>query len=142
MRALVQRVSAASVTVDGEEVGAIGAGLLALVGVTHSDGDAEAVRLAEKLWTLRIFADPGDPEGRMDLPVAAVGGQVLVVSQFTLYGDTRRGRRPSWADGRADPSRPSPSSRRWPWPCAIRGPRWPPVASGPTWTWPSSTTAP
>ncbi len=98
MRALVQRVRSAAVTVAGEEVGAIGAGLCAFVGVTHTDGVAEAERLADKLWHLRIFADPADPETRMDAPVATAGGQVLVVSQFTLDGDTRRGRRPSWVD--------------------------------------------
>jgi D-tyrosyl-tRNA(Tyr) deacylase len=93
VRALVQRVSRASVTVDGEVVGSIGPGLCALVGVTHDDGPAEASALAAKLWHLRVFE--GD-DGRMDRPVADVGGQVLVVSQFTLYGDTRKGRRPSW----------------------------------------------
>jgi D-tyrosyl-tRNA(Tyr) deacylase len=93
MRALVQRVSRASVRVDGEVVGAIGPGLCALVGVTHDDGPAEAAALAAKLWHLRVFE--GD-DGRMDRPVAEVGGEVLVVSQFTLYGDTRKGRRPSW----------------------------------------------
>lgn len=95
MRALVQRVSRASVTVDHEVTGAIGTGLCALVGVTHHDGPAEARALAAKLWHLRIFEDA---EGRMNLPVADVGGEVLVVSQFTLYGDTRKGRRPSWVD--------------------------------------------
>lgn len=93
MRALVQRVTRASVTVDGEVVGAIGAGLCAFVGVTHTDGPAEAAELARKLWHLRIFPDDED---RMDRPVADVGGEVLVVSQFTLYGNTARGRRPSW----------------------------------------------
>ena len=88
MRALVQRVSWASVAVDGEEVGAIGAGLCAFVGVTHDDDEARATRLAEKLWHLRIFED--------ELSVAQTTGEVLVVSQFTLYGDTSRGRRPSW----------------------------------------------
>lgn len=94
----MQRVSSASVTVAGEEVGAIGAGLCAFVGVTHDDSPDQADRLADKLWHLRIFADPADPEARMDVAVGAVGGQVLVVSQFTLYGDTRKGRRPSWVD--------------------------------------------
>ena len=94
----MQRVSSAAVTVDGEEVGAIGPGLCAFVGVTHADGPAEAERLADKLWHLRIFAAPDDPEARMDVAVGAVGGRVLVVSQFTLYGDTSRGRRPSWVD--------------------------------------------
>jgi D-tyrosyl-tRNA(Tyr) deacylase len=93
VRALVQRVSRASVTVDGEVVGSIGPGLCALVGVTHDDGPAQASALAAKLWHLRVFE--GD-DGRMDRPVADVGGEVLVVSQFTLYGDTRKGRRPSW----------------------------------------------
>lgn len=89
----MQRVTRASVSVDGEVVGAIGPGLCALVGVTHDDGPAEAVALASKLWHLRVFE--GD-DGRMDRPVAEVGGEVLVVSQFTLYGDTGKGRRPSW----------------------------------------------
>jgi D-tyrosyl-tRNA(Tyr) deacylase len=88
MRALVQRVSWASVHVDGEEVGAIGPGLCAFVGVTHDDDEGRARRLAEKLWHLRVFDD--------DLSVARTTRAVLVVSQFTLYGDTSRGRRPSW----------------------------------------------
>lgn len=94
MRALVQRVSEASVRVAGEVVGEIRTGLLVLVGVTHHDDADTARRLAEKVWGLRIFDDEA---GIMNLPVAAVGGEVLVVSQFTLYGDTRRGRRPSYA---------------------------------------------
>ena len=88
MRALVQRVSWASVAVDGDEVGAIGPGLCAFVGVTHGDDEGTARRLAEKLWHLRIFED--------ERSVAQTTGEVLVVSQFTLYGDTSRGRRPSW----------------------------------------------
>lgn len=95
MRALVQRVGRASVTVGDEVVGAIGAGTCALVGVTHTDTEVEARALAAKLWHLRIFADD---EGAMNRPVAEVGGEVLVVSQFTLYGSTARGRRPSWVD--------------------------------------------
>lgn len=91
----MQRVSEASVAVDGEVVGAIGPGLCALVGVTHDDGPDQARALAAKLWHLRVFEGA---DGRMDLPVADVGGEVLVVSQFTLYGDTRKGRRPSWVD--------------------------------------------
>jgi D-aminoacyl-tRNA deacylase len=91
MRVLVQRVSSASVSVDGRVVGAIrpdGQGLLAFVGVTHSDDPDKARRLAEKLWYLRILAD--------ERSAADVGAPILVVSQFTLYADTAKGRRPSW----------------------------------------------
>jgi D-tyrosyl-tRNA(Tyr) deacylase len=95
MRALVQRVLNASVTVGGEVVGSIGPGLCALVGVTHTDDAAAAGKLARKLWELRIFAD-GD--GVMNLPVSEVSSEILVISQFTLYADTRKGRRPSWID--------------------------------------------
>ena len=98
VRALVQRVARARVTVDGVVVGDIGPGLCVLVGVTHADDRAAAAKLADKVWRLRIFPDA---EGVMNLPVADVGGAVLVVSQFTLYADTRRGRRPSWADAAA-----------------------------------------
>ena len=94
MRALVQRVTEARVRVDGEVVGEIGPGLCILVGVTHDDAVANARKLAEKVWHLRVF---DDADGVMNLPLSAVGGGALVVSQFTLYGDTRRGRRPSWA---------------------------------------------
>ena len=80
-------------TVDGETVGAIGRGLCALVGVTHDDGPAQAEALARKLWHLRVFPDEA---GAMNRSVEDVAGEVLVVSQFTLYGDTRKGRRPSW----------------------------------------------
>jgi D-tyrosyl-tRNA(Tyr) deacylase len=93
MRAVVQRVSRASVTVDGEVVGAIGAGLCVLVGVTHDDDASRAAKLAEKLWHLRIL---DDADGVMNWSAAEVGAPVLVVSQFTLYGDTAKGRRPSW----------------------------------------------
>jgi D-tyrosyl-tRNA(Tyr) deacylase len=89
----VQRVARASVTVDGEMVGAIGPGLCVLVGVTHTDGPEQARKLAAKLWHLRIMADD---EGVMNRSVADTTREVLVVSQFTLYGDTRKGRRPSW----------------------------------------------
>lgn len=95
MRALVQRVTSASVTSDGAETGRIGAGLCVLVGVTHDDGPDQATKLADKLWHLRIFGDDNDV---MNLSVHEAGGEVLVVSQFTLYGDTTRGRRPSWVD--------------------------------------------
>lgn len=92
MRAVVQRVISASVSVDGEVVGRIGAGLLALVGITHSDTAAHAVKLARKIAELRILRDGG----RDEASAAALGAPVLVVSQFTLYGETAKGRRPSW----------------------------------------------
>lgn len=95
MRILVQRVAGASVTVSGEAVAEVGHGLLALVGVAHADTAATAQRLAAKTARLRIFAD-GD--GLMNLSVADVGGAVLAVSQFTLYGDARRGNRPSFSE--------------------------------------------
>jgi D-tyrosyl-tRNA(Tyr) deacylase len=93
MRALVQRVTGARVRIEGSVVGEIGRGLCVLVGVTHDDDDTVARKLADKVWNLRVFPD-GD--GAMNLPVADAGGQLLVVSQFTLYGNTERGRRPSW----------------------------------------------
>lgn len=93
MRAVVQRVSRASVTVDGDVVGEIGRGLLVLVGIGPDDSTDEADALAGKLVGLRIFADD---EGRMNRSVGDVGGGILVVSQFTLYGDVRKGRRPSF----------------------------------------------
>ncbi len=93
MRAVVQRVSSASVTVDGEVVGAIGAGLCVLVGITHDDDERVADRLADKTWGLRIFDDEA---GAMNRSAADLGLEVLVISQFTLYGDTRKGRRPSF----------------------------------------------
>ncbi|HEX4864686.1 MAG TPA: D-aminoacyl-tRNA deacylase, partial [Acidimicrobiales bacterium] len=93
MRAVVQRVSSASVEVGGEPVGSIGPGLCALIGVTHADTVASADKLASKLWNLRVFEDP---KGLMNLSAAELGLPVLVVSQFTLYADTTRGRRPSF----------------------------------------------
>jgi D-tyrosyl-tRNA(Tyr) deacylase len=93
MRALVQRVTQARVTVAGEPVGEIGSGLLVLVGVTHDDTPAVAARLADKVGNLRVF---DDAEGVMNRTLLDIGGEALVVSQFTLYGDTTRGRRPSW----------------------------------------------
>ncbi len=93
MRAVVQRVTEASVTVDGEIVGSIGAGLLVLLGAGAGDTEAEARWLAHKVANLRIFSDA---EGKMNLSVQAIDGGVLVVSQFTLYGDIRRGFRPSF----------------------------------------------
>ena len=102
VRTLVQRVSSAAVelTESGECVGRIGPGLLALVGATHGDGPDGARRLASKVWNLRVFPDAG---GAMNLSLADLRergeeSSVLVVSQFTLYGDTRKGRRPSWVD--------------------------------------------
>jgi D-tyrosyl-tRNA(Tyr) deacylase len=93
MVALVQRVREASVTVDGAVVGAIGAGVLVLLGVHRADTEAEAAWLAEKVAALRVFADD---EGRMNRSLADAGGEALVVSQFTLYADTRKGNRPSY----------------------------------------------
>jgi D-aminoacyl-tRNA deacylase len=95
VRALVQRVSRAAVSVDGREVAAIGPGLLVLLGVRRGDGPDEADRLARKLLALRIFED-GD--GKMNRSVREAGGELLCVSQFTLYGDARKGNRPSFVD--------------------------------------------
>ena len=104
MRALIQRVNRAAVIVDGQVVGEIGQGLCVFVGVTHSDDEAVAAKLAERVWRLRVFDDEA---GFMNVPVAEAGGEVLVVSQFTLYGDTRKGRRPSWvAAARPDQAEP------------------------------------
>ncbi|MCP4425623.1 MAG: D-tyrosyl-tRNA(Tyr) deacylase [Chloroflexi bacterium] len=93
MKALLQRVSSASVTVDGRIVGQIDCGFVILLGVTHDDGQAEADWLANKIAGLRLFEDG---EGKMNLSLFDVEGSVLVVSQFTLYGDARKGRRPSF----------------------------------------------
>lgn len=93
MRAVVQRVSSASVAVAGEEVGRIGRGLCVLLGVTHSDDVVVAGKLADRLWNLRVF---DDETGVMNRSAADVGAELLVVSQFTVYGDTSAGRRPSW----------------------------------------------
>ena len=95
MRALIQRVSHASVTVDGRVTGRIGRGFVVLLGITHGDGRAEADWLAGKIVGLRVFDDEA---GKMNLSLADVGGALLVVSQFTLYGDARKGRRPSFTD--------------------------------------------
>ena len=111
MRALIQRVASASVSESGsgELLGSIGAGMVALVGATHGDDDAKAVKLASKLWNLRIF---GDADGAMNVSLAERSEQgesagVLVVSQFTLYADTRKGRRPSFV-GAARPEHAEP----------------------------------
>jgi D-tyrosyl-tRNA(Tyr) deacylase len=99
VRIVLQRVAHASVSVDGAVVASIGRGYLLLVGIGADDGPGEAERLAAKVIGLRVFADD---EGKMNLSLAEVAGEALVVSQFTLYGDTRRGRRPSWT-GAAEP---------------------------------------
>jgi D-aminoacyl-tRNA deacylase len=101
MRALIQRVSSASVAVDGEVVGEIGEGLVVLLGVGDEDGSKEARKLADKLSRLRVF--DGD-DGRMDRSLLDLGASALCISQFTLYGDTRRGLRPSFTAA-ADPER-------------------------------------
>lgn len=93
MRAVVQRVSRASVSVEGEVVGSIGHGILLLLGVAETDSESDAIYLLEKIVNLRIFEDES---GRMDRSLLDAGGGLLVVSQFTLYGDTRKGRRPSY----------------------------------------------
>ena len=101
MRAVVQRVSRAQVSVNEEIVGKIGRGLLVLLGVTHTDADADAAYLADKVAGLRVFEDE---HGKMNLDAGSIGGAILVVSQFTLYGDVRRGKRPSF-DAAAPPER-------------------------------------
>ena len=125
MRAVVQRVSEASVTVDGQTVGAISEpGLLVLVGVTHDDTAEKAAKLAAKLWGLRIL------EGEKSC--SDVSAPLLVISQFTLYADTRKGRRPTWQAAAPGPARRAaggaPSSR----PCRELGAGWRPGSSGPT----------
>ena len=95
MRLVVQRVGMAAVSVDGEVVGQIGPGLCVLVGITHDDTTETANKLAEKLVKLRIFGDDGD---KMNLSVKDVEGEILLISQFTLYGDAKKGNRPSFID--------------------------------------------
>ena len=108
MRAVVQRVSSASVTVGGERIAAIDRGLLVLLGVRRGDTAEQADKLARKLLALRIFEDE---EGRMNRSVTDVGGEVLCVSQFTLYGDTRKGNRPSFVEA-APPEEAEPLYER------------------------------
>lgn len=95
MRAVIQRVSRASVTINGRATGSIGRGFLVLLGVATTDGTAQVEWMADKIAGLRVFADD---EGKMNRDLGAVGGAVLVVSQFTLYGDVSKGRRPSFVD--------------------------------------------
>jgi D-tyrosyl-tRNA(Tyr) deacylase len=114
VRALVQRVTRAAVSVDGAEIAAIGPGALVLLGVGREDGEADADRLADKLRALRIFDDAG---GRMNEPLG--DREVLCISQFTLYGDARRGNRPSWSAAAA-PERAEPLYERF---CARLGAR-------------------
>jgi len=99
MRVVLQRVVRASVTVGGDRIAAIERGYLLLVGIGADDAASEAERMAEKIVNLRLFPDD---QGKTNLPLGDVGGQILVVSQFTLYADTRKGRRPSWT-GAAPP---------------------------------------
>ena len=98
MRAVVQRVTRASVTVDGKIVGEIGSGLVVLLGIARDDSKLDAAYLAEKISALRIFDDEA---GKMNLSVKELKGALLIISQFTLYGDVRRGLRPSWIDAAA-----------------------------------------
>ena len=101
MRAVLTRVKSASVTIEGRVAGKIGQGFLILLGVTHEDTEAQAVKLADKLTGLRIFEDEN---GKMNQGLESVDGQILVVSQFTLYGNCRKGRRPSFTEA-ADPEK-------------------------------------
>ena len=122
VRAIVQRVNEASVAVDGERIAEIGPGLLVLLGVHRDDTEEHADRLVRKLLALRIFQDD---DGRMNRSVSDVGGEILCVSQFTLYGDARKGSRPSFVDA-ARPDRLSPSmstsARRWAREVAVSAP--------------------
>jgi len=95
MRAVLQRVSHAEVTVEGKQVAAIGRGYVVLLGVTHGDGESDARYIADKIASLRLFEDEA---GKINLGITDIGGEVLVVSQFTLYADCRKGRRPSFTD--------------------------------------------
>ena len=123
MRAILQRVSRASVTVDEQVVGQIGRGLLVLLGVGQNDSEVQVKTLADKVVHLRIF---GDDEGKMNRSLLDVSGEVLVISQFTLYADTRRGRRPSFTEA-APPALAEPLVERFKYTLAGYGL---PVASG------------
>jgi D-tyrosyl-tRNA(Tyr) deacylase len=123
MRAIVQRVSEAAVRVNGQVAGAIGRGLLVLLGIAPTDGEAEAAFLARKIAGLRIFEDEA---GKMNLSLGDVQGAVLAVSQFTLYGDLRKGRRPSFTDA-APPEQAEPLYERF---CSLLAKEGVPVARG------------
>jgi D-tyrosyl-tRNA(Tyr) deacylase len=115
MRVVLQRVSRASVTINGRTAGAIGRGFCLFVGLTHADSEATVDWMAEKVAGLRLFSDA---EGRMNLGIDEVGGGVLVISQFTLYGDAAKGRRPSFVDA-ARPEQAIPLYERFV--AALRG---------------------
>lgn len=117
MRAVIQRVSVAQVAVDQQVVGVIGAGLVILLGIHRSDTDTDLIWMADKIGHLRIF---DDANGVMNRSVVDVGGQVLVISQFTLYGDCRKGRRPSWNNA-APPEQALPLYNRFIVLCKERG---------------------
>lgn len=117
MRAVVTRVANASVQIDGTTVGAIDRGFLILLGIAPTDGMAQCQKLCDKILGLRVFEDPN---GKMNLGLSEVGGQVLVVSQFTLYGDCRKGRRPSFT-GAAAPDHAIPLYEAFLQECANRG---------------------
>ena len=109
MRALIQRVSQASVAVDGHTVGSIGPGLVVFLGIGQGDSEADAAYLVEKIANLRIFADS---EGRFNLSALETAGEVLLISQFTLYAETRKGRRPSFT-GAAPPEQARPLTEKF-----------------------------
>lgn len=117
MRVVLQRVAEASVTIDGRVVGRIGRGFLVLVGFTHTDGDAAIGWMVDKIRGLRLFPDD---DGKMNRSLEEVGGALLVVSQFTLYGDARKGRRPSFIDA-APPEQAGPLYERFVAVCRERG---------------------
>ena len=109
MRAVIQRVSQGSVTVEGRQVAAIGAGFLILLGIGPGDGEPQAQQMSRKIALLRVFSDA---EGKMNLSIKDIGGEALVVSQFTLYADTRKGNRPAFTDA-APPERAAPLVERF-----------------------------
>ena len=109
MRAVIQRVSRASVSVDGEQLGVISTGLVALIGICATDGNKDVDWLAEKIINLRIFPDD---TGKMNRSLADIGGEMLIVSQFTLYGDCRKGRRPGYSNA-ASPDKAEPLYQRF-----------------------------